>query len=164
MGDEKAKCSSLGKYAAEHWADHARFEKVSTHIEDGIRHLHDPEKPYFEGWLDLYDIDKGWYAFTGRGDKCRGSPLYYASLCGLHNLTAHLVAKHPEHVNATSGRCLSPLAQHCTKDTSTLQSYYISAVPTWILRDTEIGLLLHAALVDGLLISRNGYSPMVQTQ
>ena len=110
--------SPLAEYAAEHWVDHARFEKADKHIQVGMRRLFDLELPYFEAWLKLYDIDEGWGEFTVRNSRrrrqefrCeeRGSPLYYASLYGFRDLTAHLVAKHPQHVNAMLGRCMSPL-------------------------------------------------------
>ena len=109
MGAVRAKSSALDNYAAEHWMDHAQFKNVSTHIENGMRRLYDPAKPYFKAWLDLYDVDNGWYAFGGNVTKSRGSPLYYASFGGLRNLTEHLIDKHPMHINATLGQCLSPL-------------------------------------------------------
>ena len=109
VGNVKAKSSSLARYAAEHWVDHAQFEKVSTHIEDAMRRLFDPAKPYFEVWLNLYNIDRGWAEFENDSSLQRGTPLYYASWCGFSNLAAHLVAKHPKCVSATRGRCLSPL-------------------------------------------------------
>ena len=111
VGDSKAKRSSpLAKYAAEHWVSHAQFEHVSTHVQDGMQRLFDQEKPYFEAWLDLYDIDS-WH---GRrrlyfGETSCPSPLYYASLCGFRDLAAHLVDKNPQHVNERSGQSLSPL-------------------------------------------------------
>jgi ankyrin repeat protein len=103
--------SSLGEYAAKHLADHARFENVSTHIDDGLRRLFDPAKPFFKAWYKLYNLDRRWFAFADSiyAATPRGSPLYYASLCGLRNLAAHLISKHPTHVNATLGECLSPL-------------------------------------------------------
>jgi hypothetical protein len=103
--------SPLAKYAAEHWVDHAQFEKVSTRVEDGMRRLFDPARPHFETWLNLHDIDTTWFDFTGsNGDRPRGSPLYYASLCGFRDLTAHLLAENPQHVNAPLGLNRSPLA------------------------------------------------------
>ncbi len=100
-----------------------------------------------------------------------GSLLYYASLCGFRDLAAHLVNEHPQHLNAQVGRNRSPLeaalrsiAQHCAANTSTLQSYYTSAVQTWILGATIIVLccMLHRSM--DLLISRSGYSSLVEMQ
>ena len=149
VGDVEEKRSSLAKYAAEHWVDHARFEKVSTHLEDGMRHLCDPAKPYFEAWLDLYDVDNGWYEFTGHSYQRRGSPLYYASFCGFHNLVAHLVTEHPEHVNATLGRCLTPLV-------AALHKRHFNIAELLRQRGADVNVTgyrnrtpLHAALLDG---------------
>ena len=36
----------LAEYAAEHWADHARFEDVSRNVEDGMKQLFDLSKPH----------------------------------------------------------------------------------------------------------------------
>ena len=113
VANVKAKCNSpLAEYAAEHWVGHAQFEQVSTHIQDGMKRLFDLEMPYFGAWLELYDIDKSWYSlgslYTGSNTP-RGSPLYYASLCGFHDLAVHLVDENPQHVNERGGRNLSPL-------------------------------------------------------
>ena len=99
----------LAQYAAEHWVDHAQFEKVSPRIEEGMRRLFDQSMPYFSGWLILHDIDSRdpWYEPT---TKLVPAPLYYASLCGFRDLAEHLVVKSPNDVNAKGGRHHSPLA------------------------------------------------------
>ena len=153
MGYGQPKPSSLVKYAAEHWVDHTQFENISMHIEDGMRRLYDPEKPYFEAWLNMYDIDKRWSEFVGDAifDGRRGSPLYYASLCGFHDLVAHLVAKHPKDVNATLGQCLSPLA-------AALHERHFDVAEILCQNGADVDLtghrnrtLLHAALADGFV-------------
>ena len=149
VGDVKTRSSSLGGYAARHWAEHARFEKVSTHVEDGVRCLFDPAQPYFNAWHNLYDLDRQWNTFTGYGANPRGSPLYYASFCGLYNLAAHLVAEHPTHVNAKLGRCISPLA-------AALYNRHFDIAELLCQRGADVDIKsdinrtpLHAALVDG---------------
>ena len=100
--------SKLKRYASRHWVEHARFKTVSSRIEVGIRRLFDPAKPYLAAWLQLNDIE----LWTGFGDSAAphcGSLLYYASLCRLHDLAARTIIKHPEQVNARSGRNHSPL-------------------------------------------------------
>src|SRR6266849_3470694 len=47
----------LARYAAEHWADHARFGNVSSYIREGMEQVFDPNKPYFAAWLQVHDID-----------------------------------------------------------------------------------------------------------
>ncbi|KAH9166012.1 hypothetical protein EDB89DRAFT_255920 [Lactarius sanguifluus] len=54
-------------------------------------------------------VSSHWYNFGDYGTK-RGSPLYYASLCGFRDLAAHIIVEDPEQVNARGGRNHSPLA------------------------------------------------------
>ena len=98
----------LARYASQHWVEHAQFGTVSSRIEDGMRRLFDSSEPYFAAWLQLHDVDDPWSSFGYYMGP--GSPLYYASLCGFRDLAAHIIAKHPEQVNATSGCNFAPLA------------------------------------------------------
>ena len=99
----------LARYASQHWVEHAQLGKVSSRIEDDIQRLFDPTQPYFSTWLRLYNIDDHWNRF-GNAWVVRGSPLYYASLCGFRDLVDHIIKHHPEQVNATGGRRHHPLA------------------------------------------------------
>ena len=101
--------SPLVKYAAEHWVDHAQYEKVSSRVQDGMEDLFDGSKPHFTAWLQVRDIDKDWYSFSLKSRDGAGSPLYYAAFCGFYDLAACLIKKHPEQVNARGGYCLFPL-------------------------------------------------------
>ena len=84
----------LARYASRHWVEHARFGMVSSRIEDGMWRLFDWDQPYFSAWVRLYDVDTYWKDF-GDFSAHRGSPLYYASSCGLRDLAAHIIAEHP---------------------------------------------------------------------
>ena len=99
----------LARYASQHWVEHAQFGAVSSHIEDGMQRLFDTTGPYLATWVRLHDIDDDWTQFGSSG-TARGSPLYYASLCGFHDLAEHIINVHPEQVNANSGRNHHPLA------------------------------------------------------
>ena len=105
----------LARYAAEHWVDHARFEHVSSHIRKGMEYLFDTDMPYFAAWLQVYDIDtqpsskSALYLFAFNTNPNTGHPLYYAVLCGLHELVEELIIKRPQEVNATGGYWVSPL-------------------------------------------------------
>jgi ankyrin repeat protein len=108
----------LAQYAAEHWVDHARFENVSSQIREGMELLFDPDKPYFASWLQVHDIDTSapdeaplWY-FTVLSKKKsdKATPLYYAALCGFHDVAEQLIIKRPKQVNVTCGCYVSPLA------------------------------------------------------
>ncbi|KAH9027271.1 ankyrin repeat-containing domain protein [Lactarius pseudohatsudake] len=88
-----------------------------------MEHLFDPTRPYFAAWLKSFNIDNKWHAFYLGSDDFKLPPesissseayapfcLYYAALCGFRDLTKHLIAGYPQHVNATVGYNKSPLA------------------------------------------------------
>jgi hypothetical protein len=92
----------LAGYAAEHWTTHARVENVASQLRDGMEDLFDPEKPYFEAWVQLHDIDpKDHGDFPNVPDSERGArPLYYAAFCGFEGLVEHLTLKYPQYASA----------------------------------------------------------------
>ena len=91
----------LASYAAEHWAGHARFEGVSSNIQDGMKRLFDPDSHHVSVCLWIY----GPHLKTGSfGSECpsqvKASPLLYAALCGLHNISRFLIVERSQNVNA----------------------------------------------------------------
>jgi Ankyrin repeats (3 copies) len=106
----------LVTYAARHWTTHAQFGfgEVSSRLKKGMEYLFDPNKPHFRVWLTLYDIDTmpdseaTFYMFE-IGREHAGMHLYYAALCGFHDLVKHLIAKYPQDVNANGGYYRRPL-------------------------------------------------------
>ena len=107
--------SPLVKYAAQHWVDHAQFEKVTSRIRDGMDDLFNNSKPHFAAWLRIHDIDEDWSTFSPVPREGIGSPLYYAAFCGFYDLVECLIKRHPEQVNARGGRILSPLPAALSK-------------------------------------------------
>jgi ankyrin repeat protein len=104
----------LARYAAEHWVDHAQFEKVSSHVREATEDLFDPGKPCFAAWLQVLDMDidhsnSPLFMFSVIPRKRRGAPLYYAALCGFHGLVELLITKHRHEVNDNGGIYVSPL-------------------------------------------------------
>jgi ankyrin repeat protein len=107
----------LAQYAAKHWVDHAQFENASSHIREGMEHLFDPDKPHFAAWLQVHDIDISppypsflfYFANLSYGKSNSATPLYYAALCGFHDLAEQLIIKYPQQVNTTGGYYVSPL-------------------------------------------------------
>ena len=89
----------LARYAAEHWVAHAQFEDVASHVKDGMQSLFDPDKHHLEAWLPIYDIDID----EPRGCRDPPSHLYYAALCGFHDVVEHLVITHPQLINTFGG-------------------------------------------------------------
>ena len=108
-GNSSGKGFPLVKYAAEHWAEHARSEKVSSLVRDGMDDLFDTSKPHFAAWRRVHDLDRDWLYFSPSQRQHDGSPLYYAAFCGLYDMAERLVARHPEQVNAVGGCILAPL-------------------------------------------------------
>ena len=104
----------LARYAAEHWTTHARFREVSSRLHKGMEYLFDANKPHFKVWLTLCDLDTSpetdatFHLFAPYG-KSPATPLFYAALCGFHDLVEHLITKHPQDVNADGGYYMRPL-------------------------------------------------------
>ena len=90
----------LAPYAGEYWPRHAKFGSVSARIKDGMEWLFDEDKPHFATWLWIYDEYTNTRMSTMRPDKPRAAPLHHAAWFGFRDLAAHLITKHPEHVNA----------------------------------------------------------------
>jgi len=99
----------LARYAAQHWTTHAQFGEVSPLLQNGMECLFDPSRPHFKVWLKLYNIDtmpsypSTFYAFSITHKPADMAPLYYAALCGFHDLAKHLISKYPQDVNARDG-------------------------------------------------------------
>ena len=95
----------FAQYAAQYWVDHGRFEDVSSNIEEAMEHLFDLDEPSFATWIWIYDIDYPFrqHMFETRPTRPEAVPLYYAALCGFYDLVEHLIAAHPEDVNAIGG-------------------------------------------------------------
>ena len=114
-GNGVGKSSPLAEYAARHWVAHAQFERVSSFLRKAMEHLFDLDKPYFDAWVQLHDIDTHpnpgssslyWLAVE---TKSVVTPLYHAALCGFEDLVGHLVDKYPQHVNTSGGYYVTPL-------------------------------------------------------
>jgi len=69
-----------------------------------MEYLFDSDKPHFATWLWIYDDMS-----TMRPEKPGAVPLYYAAKLGFRDLAEHLIAKHPDHVNARGGYEMTPM-------------------------------------------------------
>ena len=166
--DRVISTSPLSKYAAQNWVGHAQFENVSLRVEDGMRRLFDPAKPYFGAWLDLHDLDNKWESFLQVDRILRRSRplypprftllnkvdpplcLYYAALCGFRDLTKHFIAMYPQHVNASVGLNKSPLvAALCNRHTQVAELLLQRGAV--LPNGCEGRTLLHASSTDGLV-------------
>ncbi|KAH9009371.1 hypothetical protein EDB83DRAFT_463377 [Lactarius deliciosus] len=139
----------LVKYAARHWVDHARFEGVSSRLQDGMDDLFDTSKSHFAAWIRVHDIDEGWDFFTSSRIQGVGSPLYYASFCGFDDLAKRLIMKHPEQVNANGGRIVAPLPAALYKRHFSVADLLRKHGADMNLRDECNRTTLHSASIDG---------------
>ena len=78
--DDSLTHSSLAKYAAEHWFDHALFENVSSRVKEGIEKLFDLDKPHFSRWIRIHDIDRDMWGLEGDKTRLEAAPMYYMPL------------------------------------------------------------------------------------
>ena len=114
VGGRTPEVHPLARYAAKHWTTHAQFGEVSSRLHRGMEYLFDVNKPHFAVWLTLYDIDTfpnddATFGYFPPRDKSPAAPLYYAALCGFHDLVENLITKHPQDVNADGGYYVRPL-------------------------------------------------------
>jgi hypothetical protein len=105
--------SPLAQYAARHWVTHAQFEHVSSRIK-GMEYLFDKDKPHFDSWLRLYDIDMkpdagSIFPMFISFDEPEATPLYYAALCGFHDVAKQIIELYPQDVDARGGYYVTPL-------------------------------------------------------
>ena len=104
--EEIVKSFPLAEYAAKHWVTHAQFEDVASHMKGGIEALFDCDKPHFAAWIGVCNMDE---EALPESPSQMPTPLYYSSLCGFSDLVEHIAIKHPQHINAISGRHNFPL-------------------------------------------------------
>jgi ankyrin repeat protein len=100
-----ADSAPLARYAAQHWVTHAQVKNFASRFREGLEHLFDPDKPYFEAWVQLHNIDRFSYSPTAPDSKpgTRSRSLYYAALCGFHEQVEHLTLKYPQCASAAGG-------------------------------------------------------------
>jgi ankyrin repeat protein len=100
----------LVRYAALYWPTHARVENVSSRIENEMECLFDADKPYFATWLWIYDEDDWGRSMNTECPEIPSAvPLYHAARLGFRDLAEHLIAEHPEHLNAEGGVEATPM-------------------------------------------------------
>ena len=107
VNEDNIKGFPLALYSAQYWATHARFGNVSSRVKGWMECLFDEDKPHFATWLWVYDEE--WSRTTMRPEKPRAVPLYYAARLGFRDLAAHLIAEHPEHINAGDNLGFAPI-------------------------------------------------------
>ena len=97
--------SPLAGYAARHWVAHAQVEDVASRVRNGMESLFSLDKPYFEAWLKIYNIDAQFYFRLMPHSEPEARRLYYAALCGFHELVERFLLEYPQYASATGGHC-----------------------------------------------------------
>jgi hypothetical protein len=87
----------LAKYAAEHWADHVRFEGVSQNVEDGLKQLFDPRNPHLAVCVWIHDPRYQSFQRVEKPPPLRTS-LHYAAFLGLHFILDFLIIERSQDV------------------------------------------------------------------
>ena len=100
--EDRLKDFPLAEYAAEHWVDHARFENVSSKVQDGMKRLFDPGKIHLSVWVWIYDPEgpRPRSERSQRPSQAKVPPLHYAAFCGLHDIATFLIVDHSQDVNS----------------------------------------------------------------
>ena len=97
--------SPLAEYAAKYWVDHAKSGGIDAAPLKLISQLFTSESAALTNWVRIYDTDPSvWQNHQNLSmDKSKVySPLYYASLAGLQQVSEHLLEKGAD-VNAQGG-------------------------------------------------------------
>jgi len=150
---DNIKTFPLAIYAAQHWVKHAQFENVSSYIKGGMECLFDADKPHYATWLWVYDGDIfGDSMRTMAPDPPEAVPLYYAALFGFYDLTAHLLAEHPEDIHAKGGYDVTPLHASARHGHVDVFSLLVEHFPNLDIKNVEDQTPLHLASEEGHLV------------
>ena len=147
----------LAEYAAEHWFEHARFEGVSQYAEEGMKQLFDRTKPHLSIWLWMYDPTADYWQRRGnlRLDRLsppRGTPLHYATFCGLHDIAKILATRYPKDVNSQGfDNSSTPLHLASNKGHVDVARMLVGLSADMSAQDKEGRTPLHLALDRGLV-------------
>ena len=142
----------LARYAAQYWATHARFQNASSHVKHGMECLLDADKPHFATWLWIYNGDMHSFSMsTQHPEKPETVPLYHAARLGFRDLAEHLIAEHPEHVNARGGVEVTPMHAAAYEGHADILSLLLDHGADLDGRDTRGHTPLHRASESGKL-------------
>ena len=106
----------LALYAAQNWVKHAKYEDVSSRVQDAMELFFNPRKPYLAAWVHLYNVDQPLYEvqpsnlnlFMKHPSPPGKAALYYAAVCGFSGVADYLIT-HADGVIAEFRRSGYPL-------------------------------------------------------
>ena len=102
----------LAWYASRYWTDHAEFWDVSSHTEDLIKCLLNPENHHFANWVWIFDtiLDLSSAHSERPCPTGTSAPLHYAAYHGFHRVAEWLITTCSQRVNVSSRRdSMNPL-------------------------------------------------------
>ena len=99
--------SPLAGYAIKHWAEHAQFDDVVSHVQDGLETLFDRNKPHFATWVNKSGMDREIYGPSDQQQVL--NPVYYSAVCGLYSFVEYIAIKSPHYINTVGGTFHFPL-------------------------------------------------------
>ena len=99
----------LARYAGQYWAGHAEVGNVSSHTEDMIKRLFDPENHYFANWVWIYDTIYDLSLVSEGPSRPESYPLHYAARHGFHRVAEWLITTCFQDVNVSSSDSSTPL-------------------------------------------------------
>ena len=85
----------LALYAAKNWVEHAKYEGVSSGVQDAMELFFNPRKPYLAAWVRLHRV--GWDPILLLHDHMKPllppgkAALYYAAVCGFSGVADYLI-------------------------------------------------------------------------
>ena len=105
MTEESIEELPLARYAGQYWADHAEFGDVSSHTEDWIKRLFNPENHHFANWTRIYDT----ISEVSNPSHRKWAPLHYAARHGFPGVIEWLITTCSRDVNARGPDSATPL-------------------------------------------------------
>jgi hypothetical protein len=93
----------LARYAGRYWTDHAEFGNVSSHAEDLIKRLFNPENHHFANWVWIYDTISERSIRSECPSRPTSAPLHHAAYHGFHRVAEWLITTCSQDVNVSSG-------------------------------------------------------------
>ncbi len=144
IGNENIGKFPLAEYAAQYLGDHAEFEGVLSHIQDGIDDLLDADKPYFATWLCVR------HHHDHHPQRPKGTPLYFVAGFGFVRLVQHLISRRPEDICA-KGEYGTPLHAASLNGHLEILQLLLGHYADVDVRDLKNQTPLHVAVDNGLI-------------
>jgi ankyrin repeat protein len=85
----------LALYAAQNWVKHAKYEDVSSRIQDTMELFFNPRKPYLASWARIHNLSRDpdlrhWSNIEPPSPPGKAA-LYFAALCGFKEVANYLI-------------------------------------------------------------------------